>query len=191
MAGLDGGPTSPDAWVRLVSAIGGVLDRYDADEGSPQQTRALRALSRLFTTHGVTVHVERDGRRVATLGEGGPVATGALATGALAGRFAGRRVGAAGSRSVRPHAGGQTPVPDRTPVVIGSHPTCDLVLSGLKPRHAVLGRDIQGRSVLKALAGRCYVDGSPVVSQVVDEDSDMRLGEHRLTLGQVAEVTPV
>ena len=76
-------------------------------------------------------------------------------------------------------------------VVIGSHPTCDLVLSGLKPRHAVIGRDVQGRTVLKALAGRCYVDGSPVVSQVVDEDSDIRLGEHRLTLGQVAAANPV
>ena len=191
VTGLDGGPHSADVWVRLVSAIGGVLDRYDADEVSPQQTRALRALSRLFTTHGVTVHVERHGRRVATLGEGGP--------GALSGPLPGRLtsgLGLAGSRSVRsrrrdPVGCDQTRVPDRTPVVIGSHPTCDLVLTGLKPRHAVLGRDVQGRTVLKALAGRCYVDGSPVVSQVVDEDSDIRLGEHRLSLGQVAAVTPV
>ena len=69
VAGPDGGPFAPDAWVRLVSAIAGVLDRYDAVDVSPQQTRALRALSRLFTTHGVTVHVERDGRRVFQLGE--------------------------------------------------------------------------------------------------------------------------
>ena len=76
MAGLDGGPFAADAWVRLVSAISGVLERFDADDVSPQQTRALRALSRLFTTHGVTVHVGRGGRRVATLGEGGPSAAG-------------------------------------------------------------------------------------------------------------------
>ena len=94
-------------------------------------------------------------------------------------------------REDRARGGDPTQVPDRTPVVVGSHPTCDLVLPGLKPRHAVIGRDVQGRTVLKALAGRCYVDGSPVVSQVVDEDSDIRLGEHRLTLGQVAALDPV
>ncbi|MGB0190661.1 MAG: hypothetical protein ACPF9W_06820 [Nocardioides sp.] len=70
-------------------------------------------------------------------------------------------------------------------LVIGSHPACDVVLPGLRPRHAVLGRDLQGRSVLKALAGGCVVDGSPVVSQVVDADSDIRVGGHRVSLGEL------
>lgn len=70
-------------------------------------------------------------------------------------------------------------------LVIGSHPACDVVLPGLRPRHAVLGRDLEGRSVLRALAGGCVVDGSPVVSQVVDADSDIRVGGHRVSLGEL------
>ena len=70
-------------------------------------------------------------------------------------------------------------------LVIGSHPACDVVLPGLRPRHAALGRDLEGRSVLRALAGGCVVDGSPVVSQVVDADSDIRVGGHRVSLGEL------
>ena len=70
-------------------------------------------------------------------------------------------------------------------LVIGSHPACDVVLPGLRPRHAVLGHDLEGRSVLRALAGGCVVDGSPVVSQVVDADSDIRVGGHRVSLGEL------
>ena len=75
-----------------------------------------------------------------------------------------------------------TALPDQACVVIGSHPSCDVVLPGLRARHAVLGHDLEGRRVLKALAGGCHVDGSPVVSQVVDEDSDIRVGGHRVSL---------
>lgn len=75
-----------------------------------------------------------------------------------------------------------TALPAQASVVIGSHPSCDVVLPGLRARHAVLGHDLEGRRVLKALAGGCHVDGSPVVSQVVDEDSDIRVGGHRVSL---------
>lgn len=75
-----------------------------------------------------------------------------------------------------------TALPRQASVVIGSHPSCDVVLPGLRARHAVLGHDLEGRRVLKALAGGCHVDGSPVVSQVVDEDSDIRVGGHRVSL---------
>lgn len=195
------GRSHGDAWLRLVTTVGEVLEHVDRDEVAPQQARATRALSRLLTASGLTVHVERDGRRIATLGEGGPAARAGEGPARRLGRAPAQPTGVglalATSRFIRPRRGdlpapasARTAVPDRTPVVIGSHPTCDLVLSGLKPRHAVLGRDVQGRSVLKALAGRCYVDGSPVVSQVVDADSDIRLGEHRLTLGQVEELHP-
>lgn len=194
MSGPTGGRYQGDAWVRLLAAVGSVLEVVDRDEAATQQARATRALARLLTFHGLTVHVERGGRRIATLGEGGPDT--AHPAGAhrrsrdLTGPAVVLTARTARARRREPE-GRQTRVPDRTPVVIGSHPTCDLVLSGLKPRHAVLGRDLQGRTVLKALAGRCYVDGSPVVSQVVDKDSDIRLGEHRLTLGQVAAAHPV
>jgi hypothetical protein len=177
--------------VRLVQAVSGVLQHLDRDEVAPQQARATRALSRLLGGSGLTVHVERGGRRIATLG--GDVRTRDLAGPVLepaSGRLLRPRrrdLTPLRPREVRAEDGA-TEVPDRTPVVIGSHPTCDLVLAGLKPRHAVLGRDVSGRTVLKALAGRCYVDGSPVVSQVVDDDSEILLGEHRLTLGQGAQV---
>lgn len=75
-----------------------------------------------------------------------------------------------------------TALPAQASVVIGSHPSCDVVLPGLRARHAVLGRDLEGRRVLKALAGGCHVDGWPVVSQVVDADSDIRVGGHRVSL---------
>ena len=75
-----------------------------------------------------------------------------------------------------------TALPAQASVVIGSHPSCDVVLPGLRARHAVLGHDLEGRRVLKALAGGCHVDGWPVVSQVVDEDSDIRVGGHRVSL---------
>lgn len=87
----------------------------------------------------------------------------------------------AGSWVVRRRGEDAPRLPDL--MVIGSHPSCDLVLQGLRPRHAVLGRDAQGRSVLKALAGGCYVDGAPIVSQLVDADSDVRIGAHRIALG--------
>lgn len=75
-----------------------------------------------------------------------------------------------------------TALPAQASVVIGSHPSCDVVLPGLRARHAVLGHDLEGRRVLKALAGGCHVDGWPVVSQVVDADSDIRVGGHRVSL---------
>ncbi len=75
-----------------------------------------------------------------------------------------------------------TALPAQASVVIGSHPSCDVVLPGLRARHAVLGHDLEGRRVLKALAGGCHVDGWPVVSQVVDTDSDIRVGGHRVSL---------
>lgn len=159
----------------------------------------VRALADLLASRGLTLHVERGGRRVISLGAVERAALWRL-TGAPPLRLgrtrdlAGAGLELAGSRLVRPlrrppvrgGAGAPQRAPDGAPVVIGSHPSCDLVLTGLKPRHAVLARDVEGRTVLKALAGRCYVDGSPVVSQVVDADSDIRLGEHRVTLGQVA-----
>ena len=197
MSGVVGptdGPLPGDSWVRLVQAVSGVLQHLDRDEVTPQQARATRALSRLLGSSGLTVHVERDGRRIATLGEDArtrdlPEPTLEPASGRLL-RPRRRDLTRLRPREARAAAtaGEATEVPDRTPVVIGSHPTCDLVLAGLKPRHAVLGRDVSGRTVLKALAGRCYVDGSPVVSQVVDDDSEIMLGEHRLTLGQAAQV---
>lgn len=98
-----------------------------------------------------------------------------------------RRIPAPGS-ALAPVDGGVatipvvTALPAQASVVIGSHPSCDVVLPGLRARHAVLGHDLQGRRVLKALAGGCHVDGWPVVSQVVDADSDIRVGGHRVSL---------
>lgn len=189
VAGPTDGPLPGDSWVRLVQAVSGVLEHLDRDEVAPQQARATRALSRLLAGSGLTVHVERAGRRIATLGgDGRSRDLGGPALELAAGRFVRPRRRDLTRLRTRGEQAGATQVPDRTPVVIGSHPTCDLVLAGLKPRHAVLGRDVSGRTVLKALAGRCYVDGSPVVSQVVDDDSEIMLGEHRLTLGQAAQV---
>lgn len=177
----------------------------------------VRALADLLADHGLSLHVERHGRRLLTLGSGDrggvwrlpglpPVRAGRPQDLALAG------IDAAGSRLLRGVRGVRgvpgvrrlpTPVPAPAPapaptadpatgvaglpatLVIGSHPACDVVLPGLRPRHAVLGRDLQGRSVLKALAGGCVVDGSPVVSQVVDADSDIRVGGHRVSLGEL------
>ncbi len=117
----------------------------------------VRALADLLADHGVALHVERRGRRLLTLGGG--------------------------------DRGGVWPTTSAVglpaTLVIGSHPACDVVLPGLRPRHAVLGHDLEGRSVLRALAGGCVVDGSPVVSQVVDADSDIRVGGHRVSLGEL------
>lgn len=174
----------------------------------------VRALADLLADRGIALHVERHGRRLLTLGgadRGGvwrlpgvpPVRAGRPRDLAAAGLdVAGGRLlrGVRGVTGVRrlPTAG---PVPVPVPVpapaavptearlpatmVIGSHPACDVVLPGLRPRHAVLGRDMEGRSVLKALAGGCVVDGSPVVSQVVTADSDIRVGGHRVSLGEL------
>ncbi len=161
----------------------------------------VRALADLLSTRGLAVHVERGGRRLMTLGgtDRGGVWRLAGAPAVRPGRprdlvsvgvdLAGGRL-LRGARAVRrlpavaelaPARNGERPAT----VVIGSHPACDLVLPGLRPRHAVLGRDVEGRSVLRALAGGCFVDGSPVVSQVVDADSDIRVGEHRVSLGEL------
>lgn len=174
----------------------------------------VRALADLLADHGLSLHVERHGRRLLTLGgadRGGawrlpglpPVRAGRPQDLAIAGLdVAGSRL-LRGVRGVRGARRLPTPVPAPAPapvptaepatgvaglpatLVIGSHPACDVVLPGLRPRHAVLGRDLQGRSVLKALAGGCVVDGSPVVSQVVDADSDIRVGGHRVSLGEL------
>lgn len=66
------------------------------------------------------------------------------------------------------------------PAVIGSHPSCDVVLDGLRPRHAVLARDPDGELVVRAIAGTTYVDGTPVVAQRVGCDSEIRAGRYRL-----------
>lgn len=174
----------------------------------------VRALADLLADHGVALHVERHGRRLLTLGGGDrggvwrlpglpPVRAGRPQDLALAGiDAAGSRLlrGVRGVRGVRRlptvvPAPALSPVPMTAPttsavglpatLVIGSHPACDVVLPGLRPRHAVLGRDLEGRSVLRALAGGCVVDGSPVVSQVVDADSDIRVGGHLVSLGEL------
>ncbi|CAM3974235.1 hypothetical protein NOMA109596_18015 [Nocardioides marinus] len=158
----------------------------------------VRALADLLAARGLALHVERHGRRLLTLGgsdRGGsrrlrglpPLRVGSPRDLALASiETAGARLlrgvrGARGERSLP--AAVRDPLPST--LVIGSHPACDVVLPGLRPRHAVLGRDLEGRSVLKALAGGCTVDGSPVVSQVVDADSDIRVGGHRVSLGEL------
>ena len=105
-----------------------------------------------------------------------PARAGAATPPVAVGRVAGPVSGAVATIPV------VTALPAQASVVIGSHPSCDVVLPGLRARHAVLGHDLQGRRVLKALAGGCHVDGSPVVSQVVDEDSDIRVGGHRVSL---------
>lgn len=110
-----------------------------------------------------------------------PVPTGSTGTAPLAaaGRVAGAVTSGRGGAATIPVL---TALPAQATVVIGSHPSCDVVLPGLRARHAVLGHDVEGRRVLRALAGGCHVDGWPVVSQVVDEDSDIRVGGHRVSL---------
>ena len=75
---------------------------------------------------------------------------------------------------------------DTGTLVLGSHPSCDVVMRGLRPRHAVLGRDADGALVLRAISGTTYVDGSPVLAQRVDAGSEIRLAGRRLRL-QVRE----
>jgi hypothetical protein len=62
-------------------------------------------------------------------------------------------------------------------IVVGSDPSCDIVLSGLAPHHAVVRRTPDDEFVVTPLDGAARVDGAPVVT-----DGLLRTGR-RVQLG--------
>ncbi|NYG55753.1 FHA domain-containing protein [Nocardioides perillae] len=64
--------------------------------------------------------------------------------------------------------------------VIGSDPSCDLVLPGLAPRHARVRHDEHDEYVVEQLDGPVRVHGGRVESQLLRTGSRVGLGPHRL-----------
>lgn len=64
--------------------------------------------------------------------------------------------------------------------VIGSDPSCDVVLRGLAPRHAVVRHDEDDEYVVEQLEGHVRVHGGRVLSQVLRTGSRVEVGGHRL-----------
>lgn len=67
----------------------------------------------------------------------------------------------------------------RDQLTLGSHPSCDVALPGLRPVHARISR-ADGDWVLRAVAGVTKVLGVPVVAHVLESGARIELGGHQL-----------
>ncbi|MCY7401403.1 MAG: FHA domain-containing protein [Nocardioides sp.] len=65
-------------------------------------------------------------------------------------------------------------------VTIGSDPTCDVVLSGLEPRHAVITHEADDELVVTPVQGVVRVHGARVDSSVLRTGTRLELGPHSL-----------
>ncbi len=63
---------------------------------------------------------------------------------------------------------------------IGSDPACDIVLSGLEPRHAIVRHDSEDEYVVHVLAGSASVHGEPADGKLLRTGARLDLGEHHL-----------
>jgi hypothetical protein len=64
--------------------------------------------------------------------------------------------------------------------VIGSDPACDVVLSGLEPRHAVIDHASGDEYVVTAAGGRTRVHGAGALGQVLRTGARLEVGDHTL-----------
>lgn len=65
---------------------------------------------------------------------------------------------------------------------IGSDPTCDIVLGGLEPRHAIVRHDSEDEYVVHVLAGpgSASVHGEPAHGRKLRTGARLDVGEHHL-----------